>query len=65
MDVSTFLGMGGHAAFVWPAYAVAAVVLIALLLVSVWGLKAARSELAALQGGEDGEGPVRSRGGRS
>jgi heme exporter protein D len=29
-DLSTFLGMGGYAGFVWPAYGVAAVVLIAM-----------------------------------
>jgi heme exporter protein D len=30
-SIATFLQMGGYAVFVWPAYAVAAAVLIALL----------------------------------
>ena len=37
--------MGGHAAFVWPAFAVAALVMVALLVAS---LRAARANQAAL-----------------
>ena len=48
--ISDYLSMGGHAAFVWPAYAVAAVVMATLLVSSVRGLRARRAELEALQG---------------
>ncbi len=37
--------MGGHAAFVWPAFAVAALVMVALLVAS---LREARANQAAL-----------------
>jgi heme exporter protein D len=37
---SEFLSMGGHAAFIWPAYGVAVVVLFALVMVSLRTLKA-------------------------
>ena len=50
--VSDFLAMGGYARFVWPAYAVAAIVLIGLL---VWSLAAYRRtgrQLKRLQRGE-------------
>jgi heme exporter protein D len=46
--LTTFLAMGGYAAFVWPAFAIAAAVLIGLLLVSWRGLKAREAELGAL-----------------
>ncbi len=48
--ISDYLSMGGHAAFIWPAFAVAAVVMAALLLSSLRGLRARRAELEALQG---------------
>ncbi len=41
--------MGGYAAFVWPAFAVAAAVMAALALVSRSGLRARQAELEALQ----------------
>ena len=41
--------MGGYAAFVWPAFAVAAAVMTALALVSRRGLRARQAELEALQ----------------
>lgn len=46
--VQEFLAMGGYAAFVWPAYALAATVLIGLLVVSLRQLRKAEAELAAL-----------------
>jgi heme exporter protein D len=43
-----FLAMGGYAAFVWPAYAIAAVVMIGVLAQSLRALRAREAELAAL-----------------
>jgi heme exporter protein D len=40
--------MGGYAPFVWPAYALAAIVLVGLLAVSLRQLRKAEAELAAL-----------------
>jgi heme exporter protein D len=40
-----FLDMGGYAAFVWPAYAVAALVLVGFALVSWRRLRAAERAL--------------------
>lgn len=48
-SVKAFLEMGGYAAFVWPAYAVAFVVLVGLLAASLRGLRRREAELAALQ----------------
>ena len=45
--------MGGHAAFIWPSYAVVFAVLIVLLVVSIRGLRNAEADLAALEGGAD------------
>lgn len=54
MDVlSDFFAMGGYAAFVWPAYAAATLVLGLLLAASVRGLAAREAELAALGGDGD------------
>jgi heme exporter protein D len=46
--IQTFLAMGGYAGFVWPAYALAAIVLLGLLAVSLRQLRKAESELTAL-----------------
>jgi heme exporter protein D len=46
-----FLNMGGYAAYIWPAYGVAVVVLIGLLAESVLGLRRRRAELARLEAG--------------
>ncbi len=40
-----FLAMGGYARFVWPAYGVAVLVLIGLLIESVIGYRRAQREL--------------------
>ena len=48
-SVSDFLSMGGYAQYVWPAFAVAAVVLVALLVVSRRALRANEAALEALQ----------------
>ena len=46
--IQDFLAMGGYAGFVWPAYALAAVVLVGLLAVSLRQLRRAEAELATL-----------------
>ena len=46
--VQTYLAMGGYAPFVWPAYALAAIVLVGLLAISLRQLRKAEAELAAL-----------------
>jgi heme exporter protein D len=50
--------MGGYAAFVWPAFGVAAVTLVVLYVVSWRGLKAREAELDSLP-------PLPARGARS
>ncbi len=49
MDENGFLSMGGYAGFVWPAYLVAALVLAALALVSLWQLVRTRRMLVRLE----------------
>ena len=46
--IQTYLAMGGYAKFVWPAYALAAIVLVGLLATSLRQLRRAEAELAAL-----------------
>jgi heme exporter protein D len=48
--VSAFFHMGGHAAFVWPAYVVAAVVLVAMLVLSLRRLRHEQNALEARSG---------------
>ncbi len=47
--MGAFLAMGGYAAYVWPAYGVAAVVMLVLLVVSRRGWLANEAALRALQ----------------
>lgn len=51
--VQTFLDMGGYGGFVWPAFAVTALVLIALGLDSLRSLRANQRALSRLQGPAD------------
>jgi len=44
-----FLAMGGYASFVWPAYAVAAIVLAGVSLHSLAAYRRCQRELARLQ----------------
>jgi heme exporter protein D len=44
--MSEFLNMGGYGGYVWPAYGIAALVLIALVWDSLRGLRASERELA-------------------
>ncbi len=47
--ITEFFAMGGHGAFVWPAFAVAAVVMGALVVVSLRQARANQAELDRLQ----------------
>ena len=47
--ISDFLAMGGYAGFVWPAYGVAALVLIALVIASVRRARTAEAEVRVLE----------------
>lgn len=47
--MTEFLSMGGYAAFVWPAYAIAALVLLGLLAATWKGLRDAETTLKALE----------------
>jgi len=47
--LSSYFAMGGYAGYVWPAYLLAAVVIVGLLLTSWRGLKARERELKLLQ----------------
>lgn len=44
-----FLSMGGYGAYVWPSYGLTAIVLLALLIASVRGLKSTQSEFDRLK----------------
>lgn len=44
--MSSFFDMGGYAAYVWPAYGVAALVLVALVWRSLRALRASERDLA-------------------
>ena len=46
---SDFFAMGGFAAFVWPAFAIATLVLVGLLVSSRRHLRRAMADLAALE----------------
>lgn len=48
-SVADFLAMGGYAAYVWPAFGLAAVVLIGLTVASLRGLRAAEADLASVE----------------
>jgi len=57
--MAEFFQMGGYAGFIWPAYAIVTVVMAALFALSRRALKAAETELAALdpkKAGDEGAG---------
>jgi len=56
-SLSTFFAMGGYAGFIWPAYGLAGVVLVGLMVVSRRALKAAERDLAALEGAQETNRP--------
>ena len=47
--IKTFFAMGGYAAFIWPAFAVTAAIMLGLLLQSRRRWRAAQAELEALE----------------
>jgi heme exporter protein D len=46
--LSDFLSMGGHAAFIWPAYGIVALVLVGLLIAGQRFQRNTEAELSAL-----------------
>ena len=56
-----FFDMGGYGHFVWPAYALAAVVMIGLMAASLRSLKAREASLKALEGDDPAGGDAASR----
>jgi len=44
-----FLSMGGYGGYIWPAYLIAAAVLIALLIASLRSVRGQEARLAALR----------------
>ena len=48
--IAAFFDMGGRAAFVWTAYGLTALVLIALLVISLKAMRARNRELERLEG---------------
>lgn len=46
--ISEFLAMGGHGIYIWPAYGIAAVVMIVFALTTVRRLRVREAELARL-----------------
>ena len=56
--MAEFFDMGGYAAFIWPTYGVAALVMVVLLIASLRGLRASTAELESL---EQAQGPGRRR----
>lgn len=49
--MSEFFSMGGYGAFIWPCYGLAAVVMIALLVQSVRGMRANEKLVETLRAG--------------
>ncbi|HEY4345215.1 MAG TPA: heme exporter protein CcmD [Parvibaculum sp.] len=61
MSMAQYLDMGGYAAFVWPAYAVAAIIMLGIVIASWRDLTRQRGLLAALEGdGARKRAPARS-----
>lgn len=50
--MSAFLDMGGYAAFIWPAYAIALVVMLGIVVQSLADLGAQRRLVSELEAGE-------------
>ena len=53
MNLSDYFAMGGYAAFIWPSYGVAVLLLVALFLHSARRLQAAERALKADTGDRD------------
>ncbi len=63
--MSEFFAMGGYAVYVWGSYGVAALVLVALLLLSLRGLRENETILAALETSAPARGGRKRRAGQS
>ena len=48
-SITTFLEMGGYGSYVWPAYGVALVVLVGLVIVTVRQLRLNERDVAAME----------------
>lgn len=48
--MADFFAMGGYAAYVWPAYALAALVMVGILVASIRELRSREATLKALEG---------------
>jgi len=48
--MANFFAMGGYAAYVWPAYGMAALVMVGILVASIRGLRSREATLKALEG---------------
>ncbi|MCC7272447.1 MAG: heme exporter protein CcmD [Alphaproteobacteria bacterium] len=59
--LSAFLAMGGHGAFVWPAYGAAALILVGVLVASLARLRREERTLAALAAGATRRGRAKLR----
>jgi heme exporter protein D len=61
MSMAQYFEMGGYAAFIWPAYAVAAIVMLGVVAASWRDLARQRALLGALEGdGARKRAPARS-----
>ncbi len=54
-SISEFLAMGGYAAYVWPAFGVAAVVLVGFVISTLRTLRARERALAARESADHAE----------
>lgn len=54
--MSEFFHMGGHAAYIWPAYLIAAVILVGILTQSLYTLRQRERQLEALRRERRGSG---------
>lgn len=54
--MDSYFDMGGHGAYIWPAYLIAAVILIALLVTSLRAVRAREAQLKALRQARRGGG---------
>jgi heme exporter protein D len=50
--MTEFFAMGGYAAFIWPAFAITAIVLAGLLMISLRGVRVREARLDALKNEE-------------
>jgi len=46
--IATFFAMGGYAAYVWPAFTIAAVVMVALVIATLHTLRRREREIAEI-----------------